>query len=110
MAGAARRRKREPDKKKKKQPKPKGGGVNDTGPPASSSQGPGDTGEMDISASTAAPTSAAEDQAADTSDDNMQAFFSSGSGPAYHYDAGMDSSAGGAGPDASAEAASGSVT
>jgi hypothetical protein len=43
-------------------------------------------GGMVTSASTTAPADAADDAAADQSDDDMAAFFSTGTGPAMHYD------------------------
>ncbi len=41
---------------------------------------------MVTSASTQAPANAAADPAAQQSDENLEAFFSSGPGPALHYD------------------------
>lgn len=38
-----------------------------------------------VTGSMAAPSDAAEDPAADMADDNMEAFFSSGTGAAQHY-------------------------
>jgi hypothetical protein len=38
------------------------------------------------SASTTAPATAGQDAAADQSDQDLEAFFSSGTGPALHYD------------------------
>lgn len=42
--------------------------------------------QMVTSSVTTAPAAAAQDAAADQSDDNLAGFFSSGTGPALHYD------------------------
>jgi hypothetical protein len=69
-----------------------GGTTSSTPTPASQGTGVNGVGEpMNTSASTTAPYTT-QDTAADESDQNMEAFFSTGSGAAEHYDVSTASS------------------